>query len=235
MKKIVATKKMKKANKLLFLSGVTFTCSALMVGIAYSSILHTDRHLAEVEAANQQAYDSMEAMSSVYVADVQELKNEIDKLKAINAEQNIRIEEQNDLIDTYDQKFDDLHKEVDAYTKVLEREAPKFQLPTTWKGAKSTKANGGVYGPSGQETYYNLPMDNCVANMRKRGYDAKRYPVWTRKDGAKMFGHYVMVAANWKIRPLGTVIETSIGWGIVVDTGTFVKTSPRGVDLAVNW
>ena len=50
-----------------------------------------------------------------------------------------------------------------------------------------------------------------------------------------MFGHYVMVAANWKIRPLGTVIETSIGWGIVVDTGTFVNDSPRGVDLAVNW
>lgn len=177
----------------------------------------------------------LEQKVSVYETEIQSLKEEVNRLDQEKAEQDVVIANQQELIDIYDQKFDDLHKEVDAYTKVLEREAPKFQLPTTWKGAKSTKANGGVYGPSGQETYYNLPMNNCVANMRKRGYDAKRYPVWTRKDGAKMFGHYVMVAANWKIRPLGTVIETSIGWGIVVDTGEFVKTSPRGVDLAVNW
>lgn len=177
----------------------------------------------------------LEQKVPVYEAEIQSLKNEVNRLDQEKAEQDVVIANQQELIDIYDQKFDDLHNEVDAYTKVLEREAPKFQLPTTWKGAKSTKANGGVYGPSGQETYYNLPMNNCVANMRKRGYDAKRYPVWTRKDGAKMFGHYVMVAANWKIRPLGTVIETSIGWGIVVDTGEFVKTSPRGVDLAVNW
>lgn len=177
----------------------------------------------------------LEQKVSVYETEIQSLKEEINRLDQEKTEQDIVIANQQELIDVYDQKFDDLHKEVDAYTKVLEREAPKFQLPTTWKGAKSTKANGGVYGPSGQETYYNLPMNNCVANMRKRGYDAKKYPVWTRKDGAKMFGHYVMVAANWKIRPLGTVIETSIGWGIVVDTGEFVKTSPRGVDLAVNW
>lgn len=177
----------------------------------------------------------LEQKVPVYEAEIQSLKDEINRLDQEKTEQDIVIANQQELIDVYDQKFDDLQKEVDAYTKVLEREAPKFQLPTTWKGVKSTKENGGVYGPSGQETYYNLPMNNCVANMRKRGYDAKRYPVWTRKDGAKMFGHYVMVAANWKIRPLGTVIETSIGWGIVVDTGEFVKTSPRGVDLAVNW
>lgn len=178
---------------------------------------------------------NLEQKVPVYETEIQSLKEEVYRLDQEKAEQDVVIANQQELIDIYDQKFDDLHKEVDAYTKVLEREAPKFQLPTTWKGAMSTKANGGVYGPSGQETYYNLPMNNCVANMRKRGYDAKRYPVWTRKDGAKMFGHYVMVAANWKIRPLGTVIETSIGWGIVVDTGEFVKTSPRGVDLAVNW
>lgn len=177
----------------------------------------------------------LEQKVPVYETEIQSLKEEVYRLDQEKAEQDVVIANQQELIDIYDQKFDDLHKEVDAYTKVLEREAPKFQLPTTWKGVKSTKENGGVYGPSGQETYYNLPMNNCVANMRKRGYDAKRYPVWTRKDGAKMFGHYVMVAANWKIRPLGTVIETSIGWGIVVDTGEFVKISPRGVDLAVNW
>ena len=209
-----------------------FTCSAYILSVLLGSVTRTQAQIYDLE---YQSNKEMQILSDTYEAEVQALKKEIDRLDKEKAEQDKLIAEQSDLIDTYDQKFDDLHREVDAYTKVLEREAPKFQLPTTWKGAKSTKANGGVYGPSGQETYYNLPMDNCVANMRKRGYDAKRYPVWTRKDGAKMFGHYVMVAANWKIRPLGTVIETSIGWGIVVDTGTFVKDSPRGVDLAVNW
>ena len=209
-----------------------FTCSAYILSVLLGSVARTQAQIYDLE---YQSNKEMQILSDTYEAEVQALKKEIDRLDKEKAEQDKLIAEQSDLIDTYDQKFDDLHREVDAYTKVLEREAPKFQLPTTWKGAKSTKANGGVYGPSGQETYYNLPMDNCVANMRKRGYDAKRYPVWTRKDGAKMFGHYVMVAANWKIRPLGTVIETSIGWGIVVDTGTFVKDSPRGVDLAVNW
>lgn len=209
-----------------------FTCSAYILSVLLGSVARTQTKVHDLE---YQSNKEMQILSDTYEAEVQALKKEIDRLDKEKTEQDKLIAEQYDLIDTYDQKFDDLHKEVDAYTKVLEREAPKFQLPTTWKGTKSTKQNGGVYGPSGQETYYNLPMDNCVANMRKRGYDAKRYPVWTRKDGAKMFGHYVMVAANWKIRPLGTVIETSIGWGIVVDTGTFVKTSPRGVDLAVNW
>lgn len=209
-----------------------FTCSAYILSVLLGSVARTQAQVSDLE---YQSNKEMQILSDTYEAEVQALKEEIDRLDKEKTEQDKLIADQKDIIDTYDQKFDDLHKEVDAYTKVLEREAPKFQLPTTWKGAKSTKANGGVYGPSGQETYYNLPMDNCVANMRKRGYDAKRYPVWTRKDGAKMFGHYVMVAANWKIRPLGTVIETSIGWGIVVDTGTFVKTSPRGVDLAVTW
>lgn len=218
-------------GKFIMLTAV-FLCGAIVLVNIHSSVAKTQLHISEVE---QKSYEEMQAMSYDYSLEIQTLREEIDRLDKEKAEQDKLIAYQNDLIDTYDQKFDDLHKEVDAYTKVLEREAPKFQLPTTWKGAKSTKANGGVLGPSGQETYYNLPMNNCVANMRKRGYDAKRYPVWTRKDGAKMFGHYVMVAANWKIRPLGTVIETSIGWGIVVDTGTFVKDSPRGVDLAVNW
>ena len=44
-----------------------------------------------------------------------------------------------------------------------------------------------------------------------------------------------MIAANWEIRPLGTIIETSLGWSIVVDTGTFVEEYPYGVDIAVDW
>ena len=98
-----------------------------------------------------------------------------------------------------------------------------------------TKERGGYMGPSGRETYYNLKMDLCVAYMRDLGYDEIEYPYWIRDDGAKMLGNYVMCAANWSIRPKGTIIPTSLGDAIVVDTGDFVLEYPNGVDLAVDW
>jgi len=98
-----------------------------------------------------------------------------------------------------------------------------------------TAERGGYMGESGRETYYNLNMSNCVAYMRELGYDELNYPYWVRDDGAKMLGLYVMCAANWKIRPKGTIIPTSLGDAIVVDTGEFVAEFPYGVDLAVDW
>lgn len=98
-----------------------------------------------------------------------------------------------------------------------------------------TKERGGYMGPSGRETYYNLYMGNCVNYMRELGYDEINYPYWVRDDGAKMLGLYVMCAANWKTRPRGTIIPTSLGDAIVVDTGEFVSDYPNGVDLAVDW
>ena len=98
-----------------------------------------------------------------------------------------------------------------------------------------TKDRGGYMGPSGRETYYNLKMDLCVYYMRELGYDEVEYPYWIRDDGAKMLGNYVMCAANWSIRPKGTIIPTSLGDAIVVDTGDFVTEFPYGVDLAVDW
>ena len=98
-----------------------------------------------------------------------------------------------------------------------------------------TKERGGYMGISGRETYYNLYMGNCVNFMRELGYSEEEYPYWVRDDGAKMLGNYVMCAANWKTRPRGTILQTSLGDAIVVDTGEFVKDYPNGVDLAVDW
>ena len=95
--------------------------------------------------------------------------------------------------------------------------------------------NGVFNGPSGRETFYNLKMGLVVEYMRDLGYSEEDYPYWVRDDGAKMLGNYVMVAANWKIRPKGTIIETSLGTAIVCDTGTFVNDYPEGVDIAVDW
>ena len=98
-----------------------------------------------------------------------------------------------------------------------------------------TKSAGVFQGPSGKETYYNLPMGQVINNMRDLGYSVEEYPYSVRQDGAKMLGEYVMCAANLTIRPKGTVIETSLGMAIVVDTGSFAYGNSMQIDLAVDW
>ncbi|MBQ1827499.1 MAG: hypothetical protein II126_05945 [Erysipelotrichaceae bacterium] len=71
--------------------------------------------------------------------------------------------------------------------------------------------------------------------MRRLGYSADKYPYWIREDGCKMFGDYIMIAADFKIRPRGSLVMTSLGMGIVCDTGAFIKKNPHQIDLAVNW
>lgn len=133
-------------------------------------------------------------------------------------------------------RFDDLLHEVNAYEEAVNGlSVAQIKMPTTWHGAVLSKSNGVVIGPSGRETYYNMDMSFCVRRMRSRGYSERDYPYWVRNDGCKMLGQFVMVAANFRIRPLGTILETSRGWAIVVDTGGFVNNYPKGIDVATNW
>lgn len=97
-----------------------------------------------------------------------------------------------------------------------------------------TKQGGKFFGPSGKETWYNLPMGKCIDIMRGYGYSVEEYPYWVRKDGVKMLGEYVMVAANTSVYPKGTVVETSLGTGIVVDHCVRATYDP-GVDICVTW
>ena len=101
-----------------------------------------------------------------------------------------------------------------------------------WDGPVLNRRNGSVYGPSGKETYYNLNMSGCVRNMNRRGY---YYDVWVRNDGVKMFGDYIMCAANLSVHPFGSLVECSLGTCIVVDTGGFAAGNPNQLDIAVTW
>ena len=101
-----------------------------------------------------------------------------------------------------------------------------------WDGPVLTRSKGSVYGPSGKETYYNLNMSGCVRNMNRRGY---YYEVWVRNDGCKMFGDYIMCAANLGVHPFGSLVECSLGTCIVVDTGGFAAGNPHQLDIAVTW
>lgn len=106
---------------------------------------------------------------------------------------------------------------------------------SVWRGAILTARSGTIQGPSGKETYYNLPMQGVVNRMRRLGYDAVNWPYWIRSDGCKMLGDKIMVAANLNVHPRGSVVETSLGSGLVCDTVGFARNNPYQLDLAVNW
>lgn len=98
-----------------------------------------------------------------------------------------------------------------------------------------TASRGVFHGPSGREKWYNLDMTNIVEIMRARGYDEEQYPYYVREDGVKMFGDYVMIAANTILRPKGTIMETSLGTGMVVDHCAASESEHTLIDIAVNW
>ena len=102
-------------------------------------------------------------------------------------------------------------------------------------GGKLTPRGGVYMGPSGKETWYNLPMGYVVKIMRDHGFSEEEYPYSIREDGCKMLGSYVMIAANLDLRPRGTIVETSLGLGIVCDTGAFCQKDTTAIDIAVDW
>lgn len=115
--------------------------------------------------------------------------------------------------------------------KEAEAEAAAEQA-ASWNGPVLTPSAGVVQGPSGRETYYNLDMSGVVSVMRGMGNND---PYWVREDGAKMLGDYVMVAAHLGLRPRGSLVPTSMGMGIVCDTGGFAAANPTQLDIATAW
>ena len=97
---------------------------------------------------------------------------------------------------------------------------------------KLTASKGVNYGPTGKETYYNLNMSGVIDTMQNLGYNAE---YWVREDGVKMYGDYVMVAADLNTYPRGTLVESSLGTAIVVDTGSFAASNPNQLDIATSW
>ena len=109
-------------------------------------------------------------------------------------------------------------------------EQPKYEPQS---GDCLTKSGGVYYGPSGKETYYNLNMNGVVSNAQNMGIEGE---YWVREDGCKMYGDYVICAADLNVYPRGSLVESSLGTCIVLDTGGFA-TNGSGValDIAVDW
>lgn len=92
-----------------------------------------------------------------------------------------------------------------------------------------TPSAGVCYFNGHMETYYNLPMGGVLDIMYSLGYSGD---YWVRSDGCKMFGNYIMVAADFGWLPRGSVVLTSLGWGMVCDTGAG---GSNWLDIATTW
>ena len=80
------------------------------------------------------------------------------------------------------------------------------------------------------ETWYNLPMTKVVERTDTRLGLSDMY--WIRDDGCKMYGPWIILAADPSVTRY-TIVETSRGTGIVLDTQT---TGDANIfDLAVEW
>ena len=96
----------------------------------------------------------------------------------------------------------------------------------SYSGSSSrlTRSGGVNYYNGNEETYYNLNMSGVISNAQSMGIQGN---YWIRDDGVKMYGDYVIVAAQMN---KGTIISTSLGTGIVLDY------CPAGtIDIATNW
>ena len=102
-------------------------------------------------------------------------------------------------------------------------------------GEHLTQSGRTFQGPSGKETFYNMNMSGVIQIMRDMGYSEEEYPYSVRSDGVKMLGDYVMVAANLQTHSRGSIVQTSLGKGIVCDTGDFANDNPTQLDIATNW
>ena len=121
--------------------------------------------------------------------------------------------------------------EEDQY---IDQEEPEEQYE--YSGTVLCAYHGVNYNSFGnKETYYNLDMSGVVYYARVHGYSEEEYPYYIRDDGVKMLGQYVMVAANLDIYPRYTVVSTSLGLGLVCDTGSFAQDNPYQFDIATSW
>lgn len=155
-----------------------------------------------------------------------------DNIKIITVEQEKMYMNENKITLAHHEYASQVTKSKNEYFAEAKKIERSTETTPVMDKNRLNPGNGVYKGPSGKETYYNLTMGGVIYLMRYAGYSEEEYPYWIREDGVKMFGKYVMVAADLSVRPKGTIVESSVGTAIVVDTGHL---QPTQLDIAVNW
>ena len=170
------------------------------------------------------------------------LNNEIIILKETASETDVKIDNiDNTLIDKIDTEIDNYIADMNGIAEIEELEEDIVNQNNTYVNTTYTQPTGdgvltaskGVnYYGNQKETYYNLPMDGVISIAKSQGIEGE---YWVREDGCKMYGNYIIVAANLDTHHRGSLVETSLGTGIVLDTGGFAASNPNQVDIATDW
>ena len=177
------------------------------------------------------------------------LNNEIIALKETASETDAKINKYNNtLINKIDTEIDNYIADMNEIAEIEELEEDivtqnNTYVNTTYTETQTiytqptcdgvlTASNGVNYYGNQKETYYNLPMEGVISIAKSQGIEGE---YWVREDGCKMYGDYIIVAANLDIHPRGSLVETSLGTGIVLDTGGFAASDPNQVDIATDW
>ena len=225
-----------KSNIVMFILFFSFYC----LGFAMCNITITKELEGQNSIMNEQIAtltDAVEARD----ASLTDLNKQLDTL----SEEKTQLEEK---ITELQENLDELEKEnldkEEEQEPVVQESAPSSNSNVSYQtepvqtysyqndGSCLTPSGGVYYGPTGKETYYNLDMNGVVSNAQAQGIQGE---YWIREDGVKMYGDYVIVAANLDTHPRGSTVETSLGTGIVLDTGGFAASDPNQVDIAVDW
>ena len=225
-----------KSNIVMFILFFAMYC----LGFAMCTITITRELEGQNSIMNEQIAtltDAVEARD----ASLTDLNKQLDTL----SEEKTQLEEK---ITELQENLDELEKEnlekEEEQEPVVQESAPSSNSNVSYQtepvqaysyqndGSCLTPSGGVYYGPTGKETYYNLDMNGVVSNAQAQGIQGE---YWIREDGVKMYGDYVIVAANLDTHPRGSTVETSLGTGIVLDTGGFAESDPNQVDIAVDW
>ena len=201
----------------------------------------------QISAEAQQNRDSLAVYQQESKAELEEIKKDIQVVKSNGTAYTDQIEGVSTSLESLKKRIEKQIEDINTKLKELEeaklekKAAEQEVLAASYTAPASYSAptggcltpQGGVFnGPSGLETYYNLPMDGVIEQARNFGIEGE---YWVREDGVKMYGDYVICACNRDVHPMGTLVETSLGTGISLDTGGFAAGNPTQTDIAVSW
>ena len=219
-----------------------------LVGFMVASIKADQNRQDDIDRLNLKITDLQTTIGdqgTTTKADLERMKETLDKM---SENDKVHTEQIEGLTTELDKMVKGTKKQIEELEKKLkeleEAKAEKAAEPIIEASYTPTPAysapsggcltpSGGVYnGPSGLETYYNLPMDGVIQQARNFGIEGE---YWVREDGVKMYGDYVICACNRDVHPMGSLVETSLGTGISLDTGGFAAGNPTQCDIAVSW
>ena len=122
-------------------------------------------------------------------------------------------------------RVEDLRRRAAAMERIPEERSTDIENSETYRivqsayyfnGPHLSSGRGSVTGPNGRETYYNLNMSGVVNIMHSAGFSGTYW-------------------ANYGVHPKGSIVKSSLGLAIVVDTGGFASSNPQQLDLATTW